>query len=291
MEELDEEFILKVSQKFFPFLTSQNFSELFKINIMLFKHIAIDIMDSFSRYDLVVRNLLLFLFSLKHYLPFRASCIIFGLKKTQYSDIFYQMLQIFNKKYKHYVDIDNRLLGNELCSREFPNTYIVVDSTECNIESNNNEEFSGKKGYHTLKYQLIVGAVTGEILGIHGPEPGPTADAKIYELSGLGQYLEDNGEHCLADKGYVGCRHAIHPLKKKRSAITLAIIPFTQEQMSRNKRISHFRIRIENTNSYIKDWSILSHEYRGSAETHTIVFTSCCYLFNMSNQYMSSNDS
>jgi hypothetical protein len=269
------------------FLLSQNFHELFKLNILLSVHIANKIVDSFSTVELRIRNLLILLFTLKHYLPFRASCVIFGLQKTQFSDIFHQMVAIINNNFNGYININNRILGNKECAKMFPKTYVVVDSTECHFESNNREEFSGKKGVHTLKYQLVVGAVTGEILALHGPETGPTADSKIYERSGLGQFLEDSGEFCLADKGYVGCRRAIHPAKKKKSHITQKVIPFSEEQRKKNKNISHFRIKVENTNSYIKDWSILSHEYRGNVENHAFVFNCCCILFNMSNQLMS----
>ena len=144
-------------------------------------------------------------------MPVRAACVLFGLEKSQFSTIFLQMIKIFYETYIGIINIENRTKGNELCLKEFPHTYTIVDSTECHIESNNRDEFSGKKGVHTLKYQTIVGSVTGEILGIHGPETGPTADCKIFETSGLGQFLDDNDEWRLADKGYVGCRNVIHP--------------------------------------------------------------------------------
>ncbi len=97
------------------------------------------------------------------------------------------------------ININNRKKGNEECAVDFPRTYVVVDTTELVIETNERKLFSGKKKNFTLKYQTVVGAVSGEILAIHGAEPGPKADSKIYVKSGFEEYLIEKNEFSLAD--------------------------------------------------------------------------------------------
>jgi hypothetical protein len=203
--------------------------------------------------------------------------------------MFHRYVDIIYNTYIYTIDIENRKFENQKCSENFNDTYVVVDTTECSIESNLKTEFSGKKKQFTWKYQTIVGACSGEILGIHGPEEGPVADAKIYEKSGLRKFLEDEDEYCLADKGYVGCPRAIHPTKKKKSSISKENLPISREERIRNKKISHFRINIERTYSYLKDWNILSTVYRGSKEFHGKIFTTCCIFYNLSNQFEMKN--
>lgn len=285
MDFFEETTVLESAKNIFTHLTHQNFPSLLKINLFLFTKILNKIYTNTSRTDLAVRNLLLFLFHLKHYLPIRASCILFGIEKSQFQDVFHQQLDLVYSLLPKFIKIDNRKIGNDECKQDFPDTMIVVDSTEVLLESNKKTHFSGKKKNFTLKYQTVVGAITGEILSIHGPEDGPTSDAKIYEISGLRKFLEEEDEFCLADKGYVGCSRAIHPIKKRKSSMTSQTITFTNEQIKFNKRVSHYRIIVENVNSFIKDWGILSHVYRGDPEKHYKIFSCCCLLINWSNKY------
>jgi hypothetical protein len=300
-ESIDEKFVLEECANFFPHIREDNFAELFKINIYLFVFICNSIIShkmnnfKFKKQTtnltksmipkMTVRNLMITLFFLKHYMPVRASCILFGVEKSAFLEIFQEFIDTIYFLFKHLINIDNRKYGNDKCSEIFADTFIIVDSTECLVQSNLKSEFSGKKNFFTWKYQLLVGAVTAEILGVHGPENGPVSDATIYETSGLRLFLESEDEYTLADKGYVGCSHAIHPKKKKRSSVSGKVNPFTSMEIEKNKTISHFRINVERVNSYIKDWNILSHVYRGLKEYHGKIFIVCCLLYNLSNQF------
>lgn len=243
MEQFDENSVLKHSQHFFSSLTLENFHNLFKLNA---HHVTFMLNNSGQQgsHRNQVRNILIFLFQLKHYLPVRAACILFFIEKTQFNQIFHEQIDLYFEKFKHFIDIENRKHGNDKCALDFPDTFIVVDSTEVVIASQEKKKFSGKKKHFTLKYQTIVGAVTGEILGVHGPEDGPVGDAKIYVKSGLKDFLIEEDEHCLADKGYVGCERAIHPIRKKKSAFLNEKIPFSTQQIQFNKKVSHHRIKI-----------------------------------------------
>jgi DDE superfamily endonuclease len=280
--EINEEVILNHSKKYFGFLRLETFHCLFKLdpNVVAYLLNATEQKNSAIRFR--IRNLLLTLFQLKHYLPIRSACIIFGLEKTQFRDIFDKEVIFYYNSFKSFIDIDNRHFGNDDCAKRFPNTYIVVDTTEVSLETKERSTFSGKQKDFTLKYQTIVGAVTGEILGIHGPEKGPTADCKIYVKSGLANFLNNVNEFCLADKGYVGNDRAIHPHKKKKGQKN---VPFNDEEKAFNKDVSHFRIKVENVNSFLKDWAILSNTYRGTTKTHQYVFGLCCVFINIAKKF------
>ncbi len=163
MEQFNENYVLELSQNFFPGLTQKNFQNMFKLNIHQVVYLLNNSHQEVSC-NVQVRNILILLFQLKHYLPARAACILFFLEKSQFHHIFHAQVDLFFKKFFHFIEIENRKIGNEKCAEDFPDTFIVVDTTEVIIESKEKSTFSGKKKHFTLKYQTIVGAVTGEIL-------------------------------------------------------------------------------------------------------------------------------
>jgi hypothetical protein len=280
MEDELDELLLQVTKKYFLRVKRETFARLFKFSfdqttrLLTFSGLVVDEME--------IRNILIMLYHLKHYMPTRSACILFHLEKSQFNQIFLAQVKFYSSKLKFLFNLDSRKEGNEDCARDFPDTYLVVDSTECIIQSTNRKTFSGKKKHFTVKYQTVVGAITGYIHAVHGPERGPMADCRIYRFSGLEEFLIHEDEYILADKGYLGCQRAIHPMKKSRSAITLERIPFTQEQIVRNKLISHYRIIVENVNASLKQWGILTQTYRGKLENHVLIFSLCSSLVNFS---------
>jgi hypothetical protein len=265
--------ILCITETYFPYVTIDNFPNLFRLSVATVERL---VRDRHTRKE--IRNFLIFLFHLRHYLPVRAGCILFNLEKSQYEDILWTEIQNFlNKHLLFYFDLEQRQISNE--AQEFPNTFLVVDTTEVIIQTFTRKSFSGKKKHFTLKYQLAVGLRTGEILDVYGPCLGSVHDAKIWKESRLGDLLEDADEFILGDKGYIGCNRVVHPHKKQ------GFQPLSQVQVEFNRKLSHYRILVENMNANIKNWSILSHVYRGDVDRHRDIFLCCVILTNMMSEH------
>jgi hypothetical protein len=113
---------------------------------------------------------------------------------------------------------------------------------------------------------------------------GSVHDSQIFKNSRIGDILESGHEFCLGDKGYVGCKQIIHPKKRRRHPLTGRKIHLTAEEKEFNKHLSHYRIVIENVNSSLKNWSILSTVYR-DLERHHKLFTCCAILINMAAEH------
>ena len=67
-------------------------------------------------------------------------------------------------------------------SWENPSPCGVIDVTECPIDKPNNEDwvyYSKKKGYHTLKYEIVVSMNPKIILWVNGSFAGSIHDLTI----------------------------------------------------------------------------------------------------------------
>jgi hypothetical protein len=271
--------ILRIANNYFPAIREDNFTNLFKLSVNKVAQLLSN--ETKAR---KVRDFLMFLFHLKHYLPIRTACIFFHIENSRYEKIINTQIDLFCEKFKNdYFDLERRLINGP--AEGFAETYTVVDSTEVLIEAYKRKSFSGKKNNFTLKYQVVVSCTSGEILHIFGPELGSIHDAQIYRNSCIGDFFEGLDEYCLGDKGYVGCLRVTHPHKRKRHALTRQKVPLTPQQQDYNRRLAHFRIVIENVNSSLKNWSILSTVYRGDLEKHSKIFTCCAILTNMSAEH------
>ena len=270
--------VLKLSQSYFPSVREDNFRNLFKLSLS-----AVVCLTKDRKKPKHLRNFLMMLFHLKHYLPIRTACIMFDLENSRYEQIVNLEIRDFVESHQSdYFQTHTRELRNEL--ENFPNTFMIVDSTEVLIEASQKNTFSGKKHNFTVKYQLLVGSLTGEILHVYGPSAGAVHDATIWKNSKVEEFLQDHDEYVLGDKGYVGCVRVIHPFKKKRNPLTQEKIPLTPHERDFNHKISKHRYLIENVNSWIKDWSIVSTVYRGDLEIHSTIFLACCILTTMASE-------
>ncbi len=265
--------VLSIAQCYFPAIRLENFANLFKISL----HIVVCLTSNITR-PKSVRNFLILIFHLKYYLPTRSACIFFFLEHARYKEIISNEVDIFFSAYlDDWISLEN---FEENFMHEFPNTYTIVDTTEVTIQSYIPSSFSGKKHNFTLKYQLTVGSRTGEIVHIFGPIWGSQHDSTVWKDSGLGDFFFDMEEFCLGDRGYVGCLRVISPFKRKKNQ------QLNQNEISFNQKLSHYRILIENINSSLKNWSILSSVYRGSLDIHYKIFACCAILTNMSSSHI-----
>jgi hypothetical protein len=164
--------------------------------------------------------------------------------------------------------------------QEFPDVAAIVDATEQPTQRPQDpeaqkEHYSGKKRRHTLKTQIVVGP-DGEIMDQRATVPGSKHDKKLYDERGVSDRLNDD-EAMMGDSDFQGIQkdhRAIWPdIKPKGGALTDA-------QKARNRRISHYRIVVENTICQLKTFRVLAHVYRHARESHSDVFAIVAALVN-----------
>jgi hypothetical protein len=261
MDDFSIDSVVEVAQNFFPFIDSTSFCDLFKLSPMqVAKHLQTN--DFFT-----IRNFLLLLLWCRHYLPMRALGVLFNLKKTQISSIIQAETEKMYTQIRKFVNLDELQIFDPF----FLNNCVgVVDSTELQINTWVGDSYSGKKGHHTLKYQVICCLTTGKPVQICGPYFGKESDATIWKKSGMGEYLQEDDLWVLGDKGYQGCLHVKHCLKKKPGQDTLD--PSSREY---NRQISVKRVEIENHFAKVKVWKAISHVYRGDLTNHVKIYYTC----------------
>lgn len=164
--------------------------------------------------------------------------------------------------------------------QEFPDVAAIVDATEQPTQrpqdpAEQKSHYSGKKKRHTLKTQVVVGP-DGEMMGHSETVPGAKHDKTLYDDSGVGERLDDD-EAMMGDKGFQGIqkdRLAVLPDKKPKGG------ELTDAQKARNRRISHYRIVVENTICQLKTFRVLAHVYRHARASHSDVFAIVAVLVN-----------
>lgn len=148
---------------------------------------------------------------------------------------------------------------------------FLVDATERAIQrpkgtptkpNLQQEYYSGKKKYHTVKNQIIVSPLSRRILAVSDTTKGTIHDKKLFDQDPLFDYIPENST-AMADLGYQGTENRNLRLKivlpqKKRPGEEL-----TEEEKLNNKTISQIRVRVEHPISYLKHFNILSQKFRG----------------------------
>lgn len=255
------ESVLRVTKEYFPFIKESNFNELFKLSALQVAH------HLKTENFVTIRNFLILLHWCRNYPPMRTLGVYFNLSKSQISRILEAETEKLSSTISDYVylrDID--VLDNFF----LPNCVGVVDSTEVEINCWVGDSFSGKKGAHTLKYQVVCCLTTRKPIQISGPYFGKESDATVWKKSGLGEYLENDDLWVLGDKGYQGCLRVKHCLKKKRGEPSLA-----PRERDYNRKISVKRVEIENHFADVKKWKVVSHVFRGDLNNHMKIYLTC----------------
>lgn len=158
---------------------------------------------------------------------------------------------------------------------------VAVDATEQEIErplcSDLGQEayYSGKQKMHTIKTELIVNAVTDEVVTVSESVPGAMHDKKLRDESA--QIADD--VIVLADSGYQGiqedCEQAIIPTKKPKGG------SLTNEQKILNKAISQARVCVEHVIGEAKTFKVLCHRFRNFRYSYSTIFGIVMYLVNL----------
>ena len=126
------------------------------------------------------------------------------------------------------------------------------------------EHYSGKKKQNTLKSQVAVEEISGQLVDVADSLPGPTADLKMLEQSGLLNRLPE-GMGAIGDLAYIGIDQlhpdglAAAPRRKPRGK------PRPKEDILYNTEFSRRRIIVENSIGRLRrmGWSVARFSSRG----------------------------
>jgi hypothetical protein len=236
------------------------------------------------RYQHDARNrLLMAMIWLRIYPTYEVLGFIFDLDKSNICRNLKGVLAVLNEQLSDEIEWPDKARRKQKMNQfmqEFPNVAAIVDATEQPTQRPQDPDeqksyYSGKKKRHTLKSQVVVGP-DGIIMGHSETVPGAKHDKPLYDDSGVRDHLDDD-EAMMGDKGYQGIQHdglAVLPDKKPKGR------ELTEDQKTRNRRISHYRIVVENTICQLKTFRVLAHVYRHARETHNDIFAIVAVLVN-----------
>ena len=154
-----------------------------------------------------------------------------------------------------------------------PALAVVIDTFEQRIQRPSDHDvadtyYSGKKKQHTLKSQIAVNEVTGEIVEVAESVRGPTADIKVLEASELMSRLP-KGVGGIGDLAYIGIdklnpdRQGAAPRRKPRGQ------PRPADDVAYNTAFSRRRIVVEHTIRRVRCYESLTHSDRHHRCGHT----------------------
>jgi hypothetical protein len=149
-----------------------------------------------------------------------------------------------------------------------PELTLIVDSFEQRVQRPPGDEshYSGKKKQHTLKSQLAVDSDTGRIVDVSDSVPGPTADSKLLEQSGLLQRLPDE-VGVGGDLAYLNLPtlrdNGFSPRRKPRGKDR------PPEDVVYNRAFSQFRIVVEQTIGQLRRFQSVTATDRNHRRQHT----------------------
>jgi hypothetical protein len=157
--------------------------------------------------------------------------------------------------------------------QETPALAVVIDSFEQRVQrprtrSEADPYYSGKKKQHTLKSQIAVDELTGEIVDVAESVPGPTADIVLLEQSGLLTRLPE-GVGALGDLAYMGIAklhpqgQGATPRKKPRGQ------PRPPEDVAFNTAFAQRRIVVEHSILRLRYYQALTQTDRNHRQQHT----------------------
>jgi len=162
----------------------------------------------------------------------------------------------------------------------FPTAFTSVDTTMCPIQVPSGSKkvrckFYSYKRLYTVKYEIAVSNVTGEIVWAMGAYPGSFNDIKIVKRSGF-LSLRLYGEVTYGDKEY--------NTKELRIMTPLKINQFRwipkPYRDSYNLCIRHHRVRVEQTLAKVKSFRVTSSKWRHDLSLHSKAFCCVCKIVN-----------
>lgn len=156
---------------------------------------------------------------------------------------------------------------------DLPELMVIVDSFEQRVQRPEERAtadgyYSGKKRQHTLKSQVAIHEQTGQVVDVSNSVPGPTADIKLLERSGLMARLPD-GVGAMGDLAYVGIdtlddqHRGAAPRRKPRGQ------PRPAEDIAYNTAFSRRRIGVEHSIGRMRRYQAITMTDRNHRQNHT----------------------
>eukprot|EP01105_Mastigella_eilhardi_P024212 TRINITY_DN6283_c0_g1_i1.p1 TRINITY_DN6283_c0_g1~~TRINITY_DN6283_c0_g1_i1.p1 ORF type:complete len:253 (+),score=21.48 TRINITY_DN6283_c0_g1_i1:40-798(+) len=172
---------------------------------------------------------------------------------------------------------DDRLLP-PFPKGEFEGITWALDGTECPVHRDKDWLvqklfYSGKKGTHTMLYEIGVRLADGVI--VWAPKeglPGSFADITSARHHGVQDRLRV-GEYFLTDKGYIGFPCAVTPFRRTGD--------YSSSRRAFNRRLSSARIVVEHVLGRIKHFTCLRTKWRHAYNLHCVAFHVCAQLTNV----------
>lgn len=158
---------------------------------------------------------------------------------------------------------------------------LIVDTTECPVRRPADPVaqgvwYSGKHKEHTIKYEVGVSLVSGEICWWAGGVPGCSHDIKVNKTMGLLDHLNDD-EYLLGDKGYSGPKY-VTPIRGKAENLS-------EKQKAWNSFLGKSRVLVENVFARFKNFAVLRHKWRNNLALHPYVFSLLAQIVNVEIQF------
>ena len=158
----------------------------------------------------------------------------------------------------------------------FPGVVGLVDGTHIRIQkpSENEADYVNRHFYHSINVQAICLA-DGRFGDILAHFPGSVHDSRIWKLSQVGIYVENNfmaGEHILGDSGYM----------LKQCLLTPYRHPTTDAHSNYNYAHKKTRVLVEQTfGRWKRRFHCLHGEIRMAPDKTCTIIVACAVLHNM----------
>jgi hypothetical protein len=155
--------------------------------------------------------------------------------------------------------------------RDTPGLAVLVDTFEQRVQRPRRRErtyYSGKKKTHTLKSQVTVDEESGRIVHVAESVPGPRADFRLLQESGLLPLLPA-GLGVVGDLAYVGLAGlhpqglGLTPRRKPRGR------PRPAADVRYNRALARRRIVVEHSIGRLRRYQALSQQDRHHRREHT----------------------
>jgi hypothetical protein len=229
-------------------------------------------------FDLTVRDqILLTVVWLRKYPTQEVLGYLFGISDTSAGRVINRLLPLLEKTGRATMKMPDpgrkhrRQLSDLLA--DTPELVVVIDTFEQRVQRHKehdkaDEYFSGKKKQHTLKSQVAINELNGQVVDVADSVVGPTADINLLEQSGLLKRLPE-GVGAIGDLAYVGIDKlhpsgaAAAPRRKPKGK------PRPAEDVAYNRAFSQRRIMVEHTIGRMRRYEAITQTDRHHRQNHT----------------------
>ena len=229
-------------------------------------------------FDLSVRNqILLTVIWLRKYPTQEVLGYLFGISDTSAGRVIKRLLPLLEKSGRATMKMPDpgrkkrRQLSDLLA--DTPELVVVIDTFEQRVQRHKerqqaDQHFSGKKKQHTLKSQVAINELNGQVADVADSVVGPTADINLLEQSDLLKRLPE-GVGAIGDLAYVGIDKlhptgsAAAPRRKPKGK------PRPAEDVAYNRAFSQRRIIVEHTIGRMRRYQAITQTDRHHRQNHT----------------------